>query len=220
MPFHQKYEEIYTEVYSKVCRENFIHCWRVDEINRPGSITRDIIDGIVHADLIIADLTSKNPNVFYELGIAHSMGNKTIMTCQKGEDILFDLSSYRILFYEHTIAGCKKLYESLAKAIHEHLRSRQATNNPVQDAISKNVVAYDAKKPLASIIDFEKLSSAMRRFLYDNNIIYASDVYRINFDDLFKAKGIGERAVSDLSRQLIESGFFEHEKFLRKYLKA
>ena len=89
MPFAQNYLEVYEEVYKPVCKENGIDCWRVDEISRPGSITKDIIEGIIEADIIIADLTSKNPNVFYELGIAHSVGNKTIMTAQASKLSLY-----------------------------------------------------------------------------------------------------------------------------------
>lgn len=64
MPFEEKYREIYTEVYKVVCAKNGIDCWRVDEVNKPGSITRDIINGIIKSDIIIADLTARNPNVF------------------------------------------------------------------------------------------------------------------------------------------------------------
>lgn len=67
MPFKERLKEIYTEVYKPVCSENGIECWRVDEIARPGSITRDIVEGILDADIIIADLTTRNPNVFYGL---------------------------------------------------------------------------------------------------------------------------------------------------------
>ena len=77
------------------------------------------MDGIIDADIIIADLTSKNPNVFYELGIAHSIGNKTVMTCQKEEKLPFDIANYRVIFYEQSIQGVKELAISLDKSIKE-----------------------------------------------------------------------------------------------------
>ena len=58
MPFSEHYREVYQEVYKPVCDKNGLDCWRVDEISRPGSITRDIIEGILDADIVIADLTS------------------------------------------------------------------------------------------------------------------------------------------------------------------
>lgn len=78
MPFATEYEEIYKLVYKKACEELQIICYRIDEISRPGSITKDIVDGIIDADIIIADLTDNNPNVFYELGIANSIGKKPL----------------------------------------------------------------------------------------------------------------------------------------------
>ena len=102
MPFADQYREVYQEVYKPVCERSGMDCWRVDELARPGSITRDIVEGILDADVVIADLTSRNPNVFYELGIAHSVGNKTIMTTQSIADVPFDIANYRVLIYEQT----------------------------------------------------------------------------------------------------------------------
>lgn len=93
MPFDEKYREIYDNVYKPVCAENGLSCWRVDEVSRPGSITRDIVEGIFDADIVIADLTTRNANVFYELGIAHCSGNKTIMTAQSMADVPFDIGN-------------------------------------------------------------------------------------------------------------------------------
>ncbi len=131
MPFADEYKEVYEEVYKPVCEANEIECWRVDEISRPGSITRDIIEGIIDADIIIADLTSKNPNVFYELGIAHSVGNKTIMTAQSTDDIPFDIGNYRVIVYEQSISGSKKFYAQLQNAIQDLLKALDQTNNPM-----------------------------------------------------------------------------------------
>ncbi len=116
MPFAQSLKEIYTEVYASVCAEREIQCTRVDEIARPGSITRDIIEGILDSDLIVADLSGRNANVFYELGIAHTCGNKTIMTSQDIVDVPFDIRNYRIILYDHSLTGCRKLAADLGKA--------------------------------------------------------------------------------------------------------
>jgi hypothetical protein len=136
MPFDKKFKEVYLEVYQPVCQANNIVCWRVDEINRPGSITRDIIEGILDADIVIADLTTKNANVFYELGIAHTVGNKTIMTSQSIGDVPFDIGNFRVILYEQTIAGSKELYKKLDLAIKELLKALDRTNNPFQDVVS------------------------------------------------------------------------------------
>ena len=119
MPFTQRLYEVYTDVYKMVCEQNELRSWRVDEISRPGSISRDIVEGILDADVVIADLTGRNLNVFYELGIAHATGNKTIMTCQSLEDVPFDIQSYRVIIYEHSLRGCEQLRSDLDRAVKE-----------------------------------------------------------------------------------------------------
>ena len=76
MPFADQYREVYQEVYRPVCERNAMDRWRVDELARPGSITRDIVEGILDADVVIADLTSRNPSVFYELGIGTRLATR------------------------------------------------------------------------------------------------------------------------------------------------
>ncbi|MCX7111370.1 MAG: hypothetical protein NTX45_14830 [Proteobacteria bacterium] len=49
MPFDERFKEVYTDVYKVVCHDHGIECWRVDEISRPGSITKDIVEGILDA---------------------------------------------------------------------------------------------------------------------------------------------------------------------------
>lgn len=136
MPFAQRYAEVYAEVYKPACANNDLDCWRVDEIARPGSITRDIVEGIVDAEVIIADLTGQNPNVFYELEISHAVGNKTIMTTQSLADVPFDVRSYRVLVYEQTLTGCRKLGKDLDQALKELLVAMDRTSNPVQEVVS------------------------------------------------------------------------------------
>lgn len=139
MPFSAKYQEVYKQVYHPVCEANGVECWRVDEIARPGLITKDIVEGIIEADIVLADLTSKNANVFYELGIAHCVGNKTIMTSQSKDDVPFDIASNRVIFYEQSISGSKDLTKKLDAAIKELLKSLDQTNNPVQEVLSSRL---------------------------------------------------------------------------------
>lgn len=122
MPFAEQFNEIYKEIYKPVCRENNVSCLRADEISRPGIITHDIVREILSADFILADLSSRNANVFYELGIAHQTGKNVILTCQQLSDVPFDVAGHRIILYEQNITGSKELKERLASAIRELLK--------------------------------------------------------------------------------------------------
>ena len=64
---------------------------RADKISEPGMITHQILQHIVDASLVVADLTDRNPNVFYEVGIAHTLGRDVILITQSEHDIPFDL---------------------------------------------------------------------------------------------------------------------------------
>ena len=89
MPFKEEYASVYNKIKHAAEDENYI-CKRVDEV-AIGSITKNILQYIFYSKAIIADLTDSNPNVFYELGVAHAIGRKTILITQE-ERIPFDIS--------------------------------------------------------------------------------------------------------------------------------
>lgn len=216
MPFDEKYFEVYG-VYKAVCAENDIDCWRVDELNAPGSITRDIIKGIIESDIIIADLTTRNPNVFYELGIAHATGNKTIMTCQKNEILPFDISTYRVIFYEQNINGGKTLADSLGKAIKELLSNHFEANNPVQELMTFQK-HKPLKIPLTSAINYSSLTKAVQRYLFSHKITYTTDVHKIDFYDLKNSRGIAREGLSRLVKELLDNNLYDNPDFLKGFI--
>ena len=219
MPFIEELKEIYLEIYKPICTELGFYCWRVDEISRPGSITKDIVQGIVDSDIVIADLTWNNPNVFYELGIAHTLNKKTIMTCQKNEVIPFDVSNYRVIIYQHTLLGSKELAENLKKSISEILETEDAYSNPVSDILSIPNSVGVPNRPLSETLDFSRITQAVRRYLYEKNIINPADVSKIDFDAMLKTKNIGKLGVHSLLKQLIENNLVKENPYFSKFLK-
>lgn len=217
MPFEEKYREVFTEIYKVVCRNNGIECTRVDEVNKPGSITRAIINGIIESDIIIADLTARNPNVFYELGIAHCVGNKTIMTCQRGETLPFDISAYRVIFYDQTIQGSKELIENIDKSIQELLGSSFEANNPVQEIISIRTT-NPQKIILTSAIDFNSMTIAVQKYLFAKKILYTTDVHKIDFYDMKNSKGIAKEGMTRLINELLKNELHDSPEFLKSFL--
>lgn len=219
MPFADKYLEVYREVYKPVCEANGLDCWRVDEISKPGSITRDIIEGLIDADIVIADLTSKNPNVFYELGIAHSVGNKTIMTAQSIDDIPFDIGNYRVIVYEQSISGSKELHLKLESAIQDLLKALDQTNNPFQEvAAGKFKLGQKRKVPLSKYVNISSLAWQTRDYLKYNNILFVEDLKRLDLEGMLNTKGIGKESLSNLVSQLLESDIFEDSEKLQNFI--
>jgi len=83
-----------------------------------GSVMRDIAVGIRRAGLVIADLTGKNPNVFYELGLAHAFGKKVVLLTESDEDVPSDLRALR--YYPYDVSspqGIRNLEETLGDIV-------------------------------------------------------------------------------------------------------
>jgi hypothetical protein len=74
---------------------------RADEIDKPGMITSQVIQHVVNDALVVADLTDRNPNVFYELAIRHALRKPLVQIIQKGEAIPFDVAGTRTIFVDH-----------------------------------------------------------------------------------------------------------------------
>ncbi len=105
MPFSEDFEEIYEYGIKQTVNRLGMHCERVDEIEafHDDNILTQIYNGIKRANFIIADMTNKNPNVFYEVGYAHALGKKVILLTQKKEDIPFDMNQRNHIIYKGKI---------------------------------------------------------------------------------------------------------------------
>jgi hypothetical protein len=114
MPFDTSFEDVYEVGIKAVCGEAGAYCERVDEQIFEGSILSRIYNQISKADIIVADMTGRNPNVFYEVGYAHALGKQVVLLTHKAEDIPFDLKHYPHIVYDGKIV---RLKAELAKRI-------------------------------------------------------------------------------------------------------
>jgi len=119
MQFSSPYNEVYSEVIKSVCDGEHIDVTRIDEEAGPGMIIEDIARAIREAKVVIADISPVNANVFYEVGFAHALNKPTILLAEKGTKLPFDVSPFRILFYENSIGG-KRIFE---EGLRKHLRA-------------------------------------------------------------------------------------------------
>ncbi len=100
MPFREEFQEIYEKVIKVVASEMEMTAIHGGEIFSNREIMEDVWDSICQAKLIIADVTQRNPNVFYELGICHTLGKDTIVITQNKDDVPFDIQGRRYLLYD------------------------------------------------------------------------------------------------------------------------
>ncbi len=116
MPFTEIWSDIVWEkIKLKVNSLNF-KCKRADDLSGH-NVLEDIWTGINEADIIIADITNKNPNVFYEIGIAHTLGKRVILITQDEGTLPFDFRIYRVIFYKCDEDGLSLLCEQIKKFI-------------------------------------------------------------------------------------------------------
>ena len=115
MQFTSPFDELFDDVIGPVCAEIGIDAYRASDIYRPGVILQDIIQGLAESDVIIAEITPTNANVFYELGYAHAMHKPVVLLAERDTPLPFDISGYSVIFYENAIRGKNSLEADLRR---------------------------------------------------------------------------------------------------------
>ena len=139
MPFTDDFFESY-EMLKEHFSDDFEFSHAGDEDNQQ-NILADIIPPIYSADIVLADLTGLNPNVMYELGIAHSFNKKTIMiTRDELSSLPFDLKQYRAKDYSTHFKKFYELIVYLEKNLGGAKDGSVIFNNPVGDFLDRNKI--------------------------------------------------------------------------------
>lgn len=123
MPFDAKFQPIYEDHIRPTIQGTGLRCERADEIKGINHITIDIWERINRCRFLIAELTDQNPNVFYELGLAHALGKDVIIITQSMNFVPFDIKSLRCIVYDVTARGTKKLEADLRATIDAVMKS-------------------------------------------------------------------------------------------------
>jgi hypothetical protein len=154
MPFDSAFDDIYKLGIQSTAIESGVVAERVDEQKYSETILERIYRQIEIADFIIADMTGRNPNVFYEVGYAHARGKLCTLLTQSADDIPFDLKHHRHIVYNGSIQTLK---EMLAQEIEwlKAEREKQKTS-PITVELKK---AYGDLEKTSSkadaVVDFE-----------------------------------------------------------------
>lgn len=119
MPFKEPYDSLYREVIKPVSEEAGFEIVRVDEINGPGIILDDIQQQIEQSHAVVAEITTHNPNVFYELGYAHALRKPAVILVRRDEgmNMPFDIRGYRAIFYDDSIGGKRSVERNLRQQL-------------------------------------------------------------------------------------------------------
>ena len=126
MPFVDNFKDIYELGIKATAEKLMMRCERVDEIEFNDTILAEIYAGIQRADLIIADMTGRNPNVFYEVGYAHALSKDVVLLTQVAEDIPFDLKGHNHIVYGNSISTLRNRLERRLNALLFRMRGAEA----------------------------------------------------------------------------------------------
>jgi hypothetical protein len=101
MPFADPHGAYYSSVYEPAIKKAGLKPVRADnEIFGTGKIMNQVWSGIKAAKVLVAELTTKNPNVFYELGLAHALKKPVVLVSSNEDDVPFDLHHIRVIYYD------------------------------------------------------------------------------------------------------------------------
>ena len=133
MPFNEDFDDIYKLGIKEAAKEIGAYAERVDEQIFNEGILERIFNQISKADVIVADMTGRNPNVFYEVGYAHALGKIVLLLTQKADDIPFDLKHKQHIIYGNGGSKIQSLRSELTPrlnwAISESKRKGEEDNS-------------------------------------------------------------------------------------------
>ncbi len=115
----------------KPALESDFEIQRSDLISSTNKITDEIIGGLTNSELVIVDLSTHNPNVFYELGYRYALERPTITMINKDENIPFDVSAYRTIYYSELYADVVNAKDQLKETIKTFTDNDFNFENPV-----------------------------------------------------------------------------------------
>ena len=154
MPFGDWFDTYFESIYLPAIEATGLTPRRADNLYRPSAIINDIWALTNEAKLILADLSEKNANVFYELGMAHALAKPAILVTESMEDVPFDLRSLRVIVYEKNRPDWgDALREKIQLAIQEVLAS------PLDAVLPTFIkVKESSTQPSASKVEKEMIS--------------------------------------------------------------
>lgn len=127
MPFGDFFDKYYSGVYEPAIRAAGMDPVRADGIFKSGQVIEQIWAGVQSSRVLLAELTGKNTNVFYELGLAHALGKPVILVASNIDDVPFDLRHLRVVVYDQRNPFWG---EELKARVSEFLKA--AAENPVE----------------------------------------------------------------------------------------
>jgi hypothetical protein len=166
-PFGGWNDRYYDEVYKPAVQAAGLVPKRADDLYRPSAIVHDIWAYVRKSQVMLADVTGKNPNVFYELGLAHALGKPVVIVTRSMEDVPFDLRALRVIQYDvQDPEWSELLSEKITKSLNEVLdKPEEAVPPPFlsEKKVSKTASVTPTHKALLQMQqDIDRIRAELR----------------------------------------------------------
>jgi predicted nucleotide-binding protein len=134
-----------------------------DQIARPGNVSARVVQRVLNADLVIADLTFLNPNVMYELGIRHSFRKPAILISSDMRYVPFDVSGLRTIIFDiNDISSVEKARAELLEIIDHIDREQDSNESPISLAAALEELQNRSNKPIHQEIPADTLVNILK----------------------------------------------------------
>lgn len=157
-PERKRADQILSHVIEPIVSEFGYKAVRSDKIDKPGIITSQIVNHIINDPLVVADLTGRNPNVFYELAIRHAIKKPVIQLIKKGERIPFDVSTQRTIQIDHKdLDSVAEARNELRKQIKAVVKDPKLVDSPLSVAVDLQFLKQSGdpeRKAIAELRDY------------------------------------------------------------------
>jgi hypothetical protein len=133
MPFATDFDDVYDFLIRAPLERAGYVAKRADDLLNQNNILEDIVNSIYEADLIVTDLTASNPNVYYELGLAHALSKPVVLLSQNISEVPFDLRSYRIIPYSTHFAKIQEAQTAFEALLVGIAQNNLRFGSPISD---------------------------------------------------------------------------------------
>jgi hypothetical protein len=203
MPFDSSFDDVYAFGIKQACEDAGAYCERLDEQLFHESMVDRIYNQISKADLIVAEMSGRNPNVFYEVGYAHALGKPVVLLTREAADIPFDLRQR-----QHVVHGgsIKALRESLVRSIDWHLRNPGDVSDDAASELELRLEGQELATTCAIPVSRCRLPSSTRS---TGSIVFVGRSYVRLVFSVFNASRRVFRTVSFTPQLITDSKFVE-----------
>ncbi len=157
----QKWTEIFEYIIKPTIEESGLGYVCERSVAGRQNTIKGILESLNQANIVIADLTDNNPNVFYELGIRHTLANRTILIAQREEHVPFDLRPYPVAFYSESPAKIAEFKKDIKKKLADIETNPERADNPVADFLQLKNIDIQAYEKSANLRKLDALLSEL-----------------------------------------------------------